>query len=72
MRSFPNNHGNDLTQRGSRFRRGGSETAGCARRARVDEGRAPAGGFAATVAETAAALGEVVATVVRKRHRIGS
>jgi hypothetical protein len=27
----------------------------------VDEGRAPAGGFAATAAETAAVLGEVVA-----------
>jgi len=32
-----------------------------ARRARVDEGRAPAGGFAATAAEMAAVLGEVVA-----------
>ena len=43
-----------------------------ARRARVDEGRAPAGGFTATAAETATALGEVVAVVVRKRPCLGS
>jgi len=42
------------------------------RRAHVDEGRAPAGGFATTAAETAATLGEVVAAVVQKRPRLGS